>query len=412
VRTATLPGANRGGGADGPARRVAVFREAFLPPSETFVRDHLLHLPSWTPVAVTTRRVPGGLDAPGVPVVDTSRRRLPARLRSRVARTLGADPAELREHALADAIRRQRVAVVHAHFGPDAALVRAPARRLSLPLVVTFHGYDASTYPEALRKTPGGARLVDDWPQLMEAAAAVITVSGFLRQELIARGAAPERLHVIPCGVDTSALPWTPPPPDGGVLFVGRLVEKKGCADLLDAVAAFSGPRPRVRIIGDGPLRPALERRARRLRVDAQFLGTRDRAQVTSAMRDCSAVVMPSRRAADGDSEGLPVVSLEASALGRPVVGYRHSGLVESVVSGRTGLLADEGDVAGLATLLEGLLRDPAELRRLAGDARGHVEEHFELRSCLRRVEEVYELTTDPLRDGVPTPRGRVIAPR
>jgi glycosyltransferase involved in cell wall biosynthesis len=272
--------------------------------------------------------------------------------------------------------------------------VRAPARRLGLPLVVTFHGYDASTYPEVLRRSAGGARLMDEWPKLMEEAAAVITVSGFLRDELISRGADPERLHVIPCGVDTSAMPWTPPPPDGGVLFVGRLVEKKGCADLLDAVAAFSGSRPRVRIIGDGPLRPELEGRAARLRVDAEFLGTRGHAEVAAAMQDCSAVAMPSRRAEDGDAEGLPVVSLEASALGRPVVGYRHSGLVESVVSGHTGLLASEGDVAGLATLLEGLLRDRSELRRLAGNARRHVEERFELRSCLRRVEEVYEHTT------------------
>jgi colanic acid/amylovoran biosynthesis glycosyltransferase len=384
--TRRLPGTAPAAG----GRRVAVFRETFLPPSETFVRDHLLNLPSWTPVVLTTHRLSDGLQVPSIAIADANRLGVMTRARRAVARARGADDEQTREVVLADLLRRERVDLVHAHFGPDAALIRGAARRAGLPLVATFHGYDATMYPEFLRRGPAGARLVDEWDSLMRDVAAVITVSGFLRDELVARGADPERLHVIPCGVDTATMPWSVPPADGGVLFVGRLVEKKGCADLLDAVARLSR-RPRVRIIGDGPLRGPLEDRAAELGIDAEFTGVGDSGQVRAAMREASLVAMPSRRAHSGDCEGLPVVSLEASAMGRPVVGYRHSGLVESVISGETGLLAEEGDVGGLAQLLDALLGDAVELERLGRNARRHVEEHFELRSCLQRVERVYE---------------------
>ncbi len=371
-------------------RRVAVFREVFLPLSETFIRDHLLRLPSWTPVAVTTSRVVGGLEVPGVVVVDASAPELRTRARRAVARRLGADEGRLRDLVLADALRQQRVELVHAHFGPDAALVRTAARRAGLPLVATFHGYDATLAPAALREWPTGALLADRWVELLRDAAAIITVSGFLRDELVARGADPQRLHVIACGVDTRIMRWSAPPVDGGLLFVGRLVEKKGCADLLEALSSLANP-PRLRIIGDGPLRADLEERARALRVRADFLGARDSDQVHAAMRAASIVAMPSRRAANGDCEGLPVVSLEASAMGRPVVGYRHSGLVESVIDEETGLLAEEGDVRGLAVRLDRLSGNAEERLRLARNARAHVETRFEQRDGLRRVERVYE---------------------
>jgi glycosyltransferase involved in cell wall biosynthesis len=375
------------------ARRVAVFRERFLPISETFVRDHLLNLPTWTPVAVTTRRVPDGLDVPGVPVTDTSRPSGALRVRIGLGRRMGVGEPRLRDIALRRALRSSRAEVVHAHFGPDAALVQPAARSAGLPLVATFHGFDATVRPEALAETPAGRRLVEGWDDLVEHAAAIVTVSGFLRDELLARGADPARLHVIPCGVDTATLPWSLPPPDGGLLFVGRLVEKKGCADMLEAMALMGEPPP-VRIVGDGPLRAELEERAVRLRLRAEFLGAHDSMRVREEMERASLVVMPSQRAPNGDCEGLPVVSLEASAMGRPVIGYAHSGMVESIRTGETGILVPEGDVRGLAAALEHVVGNGPELERLSRNARSHIEAHFELRDVLGRLEAVYEQVT------------------
>jgi glycosyltransferase involved in cell wall biosynthesis len=231
--------------------------------------------------------------------------------------------------------------------------------------------------------------MIDEWPLLLRDVTEMIAVSPLIRAELIARGADAAHVHVIPCGVDVATLPWSPPPADGGVLLIGRLVAKKGVGDLLEAVARLRR-RPRLRIVGDGPLRAELEQQAASLGVEAAFLGARDGREVRDALREASIVAMPSKRAANGDCEGLPVVSLEASAMGRPVVGYRHSGIVEAVVSGETGLLAEEGDVAGLAALLERALDDGAERERMARAARAHVERRFTLAHTLRGVERVY----------------------
>jgi colanic acid/amylovoran biosynthesis glycosyltransferase len=372
------------------SKRVAVFREEFLPPSETFIRDHLLFLPTWEPVAVAVSRVENGLAVPGIEVVGATTRSFVARARRLVARISGASAEARAQSALADAFRKANVAVVHAHFGPDGALALDATKQAGLPLIVTFHGYDASMSFEELSKSwSGGARLVDRWDELMESAAAIITVSEFLRNELLARGARAEKLHVIPCGVDTASLSWSPPPPDGGIIFVGRLVEKKGCGDLIEAVAGMAR-NPGLRIIGDGPLRQDLEEQAERLGVSVEFMGVRDSNEVKAAMQASSIVAMPSRRASNGDAEGLPVVSLEASALGRPVVGYSHSGLVESVVNAETGILLEEGDVEGLTASLEAILGSPDVLQRLARNARVHVERRFDIRTCLAQVEEIY----------------------
>ena len=374
-------------------RRVAVFRERFLPVSETFVRDHLLHLPSWDPVAVTTRRIRDGIDVPGVPVVDTSRPPLALRGAFAVARRLRVSEPRLRAAALTRAVRSAKAQVVHAWFGPDAVLVQPVARRLGLPLVATFPGFDATVRPEVLMETPAGRRLVEGWDDLVAHAAAIVTVSAFLRDELLARGANPDRLHVVHLGVDTATLAWSPPPADGGLLFVGRLVDKKGCGDMLEAMALMADPPP-VRIVGDGPLRAELEERAGRLRLRAEFLGAHGSERVREEMERASLVVMPSQRAPNGDCEGLPVVSLEASAMGRPVIGYAHSGMVESIRTGETGVLVEEHDVRGLAAALEQVVGNGAELERLSRNARSHIEENFELRDVLSRLESVYEQVT------------------
>ncbi len=229
--------------------------------------------------------------------------------------------------------------MAHAHFGTDGAVALEPARGANLPLVVTFHGYDVSSYDHALRRSPGGSFMLDHWEELMDQAAALVTVSEFLKGLLIDRGAPAEKVHVIPCGVDVESFRASDPDPDGGLLFVGRLVEKKGLADAIDALSGMV-KAPRLTVIGDGPLRTELQNRAAAAGVSCEFLGVRTTDEIRAAMRACSAVVMPSRRAATGDCEGLPVTALEAGASGRAVVGYAHSGIAEAVLHEQTGLLA------------------------------------------------------------------------
>jgi len=394
VRSVEAYRAALGGSSEAP--RALVFREDFLALSETFVRDHLLEMPRYRVAALAASLNHPTLPVPGVPVHLLRAGSLAGRARQFAGYRLGVAQSRMVTAAAREVLDALRPDVLHAHFGPDAALVSAAAAAARVPLVATFHGYDVTQDPESLR---GGRTantvLVDDWARVIERIAAVITVSSFLRDRLIARGVPSDKISVVACGVDTAAIPWSPPVVGGPVVFVGRLVEKKGLADLLDAVAGLDR-RPRVDVVGDGPLRVELEARARRLGVDAHFLGSLPTPRVVETIRSGAVVAMPSRTASSGDTEGLPVVSLEASAAGRPVIGYRHAGLPEAVLDGSTGVLVAEGDVAALARALGGALDDPVALLGMSRAARAHVVSRFERSDLLSRVADVYDRVRRP----------------
>ncbi|MEJ5914134.1 glycosyltransferase [Pseudokineococcus sp. 1T1Z-3] len=375
----------------GRAATVAVYRRQFLPRSETFVRDHLVHMPRHRTRAVTSELLPDALPVPGHrPLLPRATRPWP-RAQAAVLRRRSSPPEEVAAPALASALRGSRADLVHAHFGVDAAWALPAVRRARLPLVVTFHGYDATLHPEVLGESYGGGLLVRTFDALVERSAAVVTVSGYLRDRLSLRGVPSQKLHVVPCGVDVAGAPPPTPPPTGGpLLFVGRLAEKKGLGDLLEALAGLAEP-PTLLVAGDGPLRATLQEQATRLRLDVTFLGMRTSAEVASLMAGASAVCMPSKTSSDGDCEGLPVTALEAGLAGRPVVGYSHSGIPEAVVDERTGLLAPEGDVGGLRQRLARLRDDVPARTRMGAAARYHVAEHFGLDLHLGRLADIYD---------------------
>ncbi len=214
-------------------------------------------------------------------------------------------------------------------------------------------------------------------------------MSDFIRARLLQAGAPEHKITVAPIGIPLSA-----DSPRGGIgqhlLFVGRLVPKKGCADLLEALAGISDPPPLV-VIGDGPLRGDLERRARSLRVKATFVGTRDPGYVASAMAASIALCVPSKTSDDGDQEGLGMVFLEAAAARLPVVSYFSGGVSEAVINGETGLLAPEGDVKLLAEYLSRVISDANLAAKLGAQGRRRVEAEFDILKRTAQLEALYD---------------------
>ena len=150
-------------------------------------------------------------------------------------------------------------------------------------------------------------------------------------------------------------------------LAVGRFVAKKGPLQTLEAFRrclqkAGSLQAAELWMIGEGPLLPLAQRyvEQHRLQRQVRFEGAGSQAIVAERMREVRAFVQHSQVAPDGDSEGSPVAVMEAQLSGLPVVATRHAGIPEVVVDGSTGLLVDEGDVAGMAEAMLLLLRDPA----------------------------------------------------
>lgn len=360
----------------GRVRRVTVWREEVLPSSETFIVNQIGALRRWTPVLSGLRAVPSAL---GVRPDFALEGRAGAvhRVDRRLYWRLGTSP-RLHRHLTATAL-------VHAHFGPDAARLTRAARIARRPLIATFHGYDI---------TVPAPRLGVDYRALFTRAERLVAVSDFVRSCLIAAGAPERRVRVLPIGIPLPDDPGEAGTADGRVLFVGRLVAKKGCADLLAALGGMTAP-PEVDIIGDGPLRAELQDLAVRLRIRARFLGPREPAAVDAAMRAGALLCVPSRTAADGDREGFGMVFLEAAAHRLPVVSYASGGVPEAVADGETGLLVPEGDTAALARAIQTVLGDRRLARALGAAGRARVESRFEIAACTAALESLYDEVAD-----------------
>jgi glycosyltransferase involved in cell wall biosynthesis len=177
------------------------------------------------------------------------------------------------------------------------------------------------------------------------------------------------------------------------LLFVGRLVERKGVDFLIRAVAGLRGERSvRLTIVGEGPERPRLEALVEELRVadSVSFAGSVRADELGKLYRTSDAFVLPAVRDSKGDVEGLGVVLIEALMHGLPVVASRSGGIPDIVIDGDTGLLVPPGDVLALAGALGRLMDDPGLARRLASHGAEHVDHHFSWERIIDDLENLY----------------------
>jgi glycosyltransferase involved in cell wall biosynthesis len=360
---------------------ILVYRDLLGAASESFVERQYCAFTSLEPIYVGTKRGPQAPDgsvtlaAPG-----------PFGAMGRLTfRQLGRIPGKLDR-----LVAKRHPKLVHAQFGLGGALALPIADRTGLPLVVTFHGGDA-TKDKHYDARPVVPTIFQRRRQAMaERAQAILCVSHFVRDTLIGRGFPAVKLETHYLGIEIPKDVVLPPVGlSGTVLFVGRLVEKKGVDTLIDAmaIARRTDPGLELVVVGDGPARRELEERAAVAGVKAQFRGWLKEKEVRAAMRRAMVLAVPSRTAGSGDSEGLPTVIMEAMALGVPVVATRHAGIPEIVSHGVTGLLAPEAEPAALAETILALRRDPDLAGRLRGEAYADVRARFDATRQSARLE-------------------------
>jgi len=267
-------------------------------------------------------------------------------------------------------------------------------RLAALPNISTIHNA-LSDYPVFfLRKK------LYAWMDALSAprATRVVCVAEALRREFLARvPGITEKTSVIHNGVDLERFNPDAQDPRArrslGVTqdvwtvgIVGRLTEQKGHAYLLQALDAAKKELPPfvLLIAGDGPLRPALEAKAKALGLgDAcRFLGVRD--DVPAVYSAADVVALPSL------SEGFPYAALEAMAMGKPVVATRVNGVPELMMDGTNGLLVPPRDSGALARALARLGRDKDLAKRLGDSARAHVRNSFDAKDAVRKWENLY----------------------
>jgi len=240
---------------------------------------------------------------------------------------------------------------IHAHFGTNGAEVAMICHILTgVPYSFTIHGPDEFDRPEYL-----------GLPAKVKHAAFVCVVSSFTGSQ-ICRWIPPQewpKIKLVRCGLDADFL--TKPPSrivsKTQLVTVGRLSAQKGQLILLNALAILEreGVQFEMVIVGDGPLRPQLERSIRELGLEnkVELRGWQSNSQVRALMRGARALVLPSL------AEGLPVVLMEALALGRPVITTYVAGIPELVTDQTCGWLVPAGSVERLAAAIKQCLNAP-----------------------------------------------------
>lgn len=263
-------------------------------------------------------------------------------------------------------LRERPVSVVHAHWlVPQGLVARWIAMRAGIPYVVTSHGGDLF----GLR-----GQLFTRLKRIVARSSSAMTVvSTAMREEAARIGLAPPSIEVLPMGVDlldrfvsvssdTREL--------DRLLFVGRLVPKKGLCHLLDAMPLVLAQRSGVilNIAGFGPDLPALQEHVARLDIEGsvRFLGAMPQRELPALYRQASLFVAPFVRDESGDQEGLPVALMEAIGCGCPVVVGNVAGVQDLLGETCTEVCVDPKDSGALAAAILRALQDPASAARQA----------------------------------------------
>lgn len=378
----------------GQSGKILVYKGDLLPYSETFIREQVRMLVRWQGVLVGERRLPAGLSLDGLDVrLVGFRHRLPHRLARACSQFVTLPPGKPAR------LRAEQAQLLHVHFGTEAFLLWPVAQRLGLPVLVTLHGYDINTKRQWWESGRGGLAL-RGYPKGLLAMARdprvhFIAVSRAIKERAIEVGIPADRIGINYIGVDTRRfMPGgLPLAQRNEVLFVGRLVEKKGCRYLIEAFRQVQDRFPDARLViaGRGPQEARLRALASELGVRARFTGSLPPHEIRERLHRARVFCLPSITADNGDAEGLGIVLLEAQAAGVPVITSARGGAEEGIVHGSTGFAHAEKDVGALRDGLLALLGDDDLATRFGAAGRRHVVENMDIRDCVARLEKIYD---------------------
>jgi colanic acid/amylovoran biosynthesis glycosyltransferase len=289
------------------------------------------------------------------------------------------------------------LALIHAHFGPNGVYALALAEKLKIPLVVTFHGYDITLTRQAVWRTGKFLYYQLLWheEELKNRTSAFIAVSKFIRNKLIEQGYPQSKIIQHYIGVDTVKFsPTSHQAEQRYILCVGRHTAKKGIDTLLRAFARIASKHSEVMLwqVGQGSLTAKLKALTKQLGIENQvrFLGAQPHETVLKLVQQAEIFALPSQVAPSGECEGLPIVILEASACGVPVVSTYHSGIPEAVIDGETGFLGAEKDDRSLAEKLDILLSDRTLSKKMGQQGRELINQNFDIRKQTAKLEAIY----------------------
>lgn len=286
-------------------------------------------------------------------------------------------------------IKKNKIDVILAQYGPTGCSIMDACNETNTPLIVHFHGFDASEYDTFKKYSTS-------YKRLFSIAKSIIVVSNTMKDELVRNGASLEKIFYNPCGVDTNLFKGTDPSLNPLIFVsVGRFAPKKA-PDL--TIMAFNEVHNEINdsklvMVGDGPLLGRCQKlvKAFNLSDSVIFKGVLQSNQIKEVLSFGRVFVQHSVRSEDGDMEGTPVSILEASAMGLPIVSTRHSGIVEAVIHGKTGFLVKEHDYKDMAKSMISLAKQPKLVKEFGKNAREHMINNYSLNYRIERLKNLME---------------------
>ncbi|WP_424769043.1 glycosyltransferase [Paenibacillus sp. sgz302251] len=282
--------------------------------------------------------------------------------------------------------------LIHARFGTSGIKMMPLKQKWRVPLVTSFHGCDSPGTEKMKKRRKSLQRLFSIGDGFTVPCQA-------MKDELINHGCPEKKITVHYSGIDLTQFAYKERhfPANGPVriVFVGRLVEKKGADQLIKAFHHVHQvfPQTRLTLIGDGELKGHLKQLSKKLNLQRQieFMGALPHNEVAKQLEQAHIFCLPSMKDRTGNQEGIPNAIKEAMACGLPVVSTFHSGIPELVEDGVTGHLVEERDVDGLAWKLIDVMKNPETWRQLGKNARNKIETSFNRQVQTEKLEQLFD---------------------
>jgi len=340
--------------------------------SETFIKNHITYLPF-------SKYVLNGAEWRDLSFNDELLAPPTAlnRVRRKIMAKMTGDENYFEKKRLTSFLKDHKIDVVLAEYGHIGTLIYRACKQLKIPLVVHFHGNDASHRPTL-------ELLKAEYLEMMAYASSIISVSHAMTARLQELGADPKKIIYNCYGIDTRLFKESEKKlKPSTFVAVGRFVEKKAPQLTIAAFAMAKKRHPFIKLImiGDGPLLEVCKQlvKAARLSDSVEFAGIRPPVEVAGIVAGALAFVQHSVIAADGGAEGTPLAILEAGACGVPVISTRHEGIKDVVIEKETGILVDEFDIDGMAEGMVLLAENPSVAEMMGKKARMHISTNYTL---------------------------------
>tara|TARA_Y100001970_G_scaffold266245_1_gene354662 strand:- start:490 stop:1644 length:1155 start_codon:yes stop_codon:yes gene_type:complete len=375
--------------------KVAHIKSPFLPLPETFIYSYINESQKYEPIIVSEHHINNDQFPVKNIIAHKNNKELNFFLKKVRYWLAGKIQRELLfKNFYANSLKKINPNIVHIHFGVPGLMLSRLIKKLNLPFIVSFYGYDLSQIPNTLGND------IYKKNKLFENGSVFTAEGNHAKRKLIELGCPIEKAYLLRIGIDVKKYKYLPrvraKKEPIKILFCGRFVPKKGLLLAINAISKSleAGNNIIFNIIGDGPQKDEAISLINNLGISKKvnFLGFLNHQQFISECYNNHLFIAPSQTdIINGETEGgAPTVLIEAQATGMPIVASDHADIPDVVLKNQSGFLAKESDEEKLSEALEELIKNENNWSKMGGLGRDHIINQHDISSIIIQLENLY----------------------